>query len=99
MCLRIYLHVHVPVFVDNLHSRKQVAPVILVVHSSAVVNHAHGHVNIPEYTEHFYDVHKSRVPGCDNCGVNDTQRYRYIPLFHIRGRCHYQCGGRSDSPN
>ena len=31
----------------------QVAPVVLAVQLIAVVNHAHEHINIPEYTEHF----------------------------------------------
>ena len=36
-----------------LISIQRVAPVVLVVQSSAVVNHAREHVKIPEYTDHI----------------------------------------------
>ena len=45
MCLCIHL--------PSSRLRQQVAPVVLAVQSSAVVNHAHEHVNIQEYMEHF----------------------------------------------
>ena len=49
MCLRI----HLPVFVNNLHSRHEyLLSLLLFSRMHAVVNHACEHVNILEYTEH-----------------------------------------------
>ena len=72
MCLCI----HLPVFVDNLHSRQLVAAVILAVQLSAVVDHACEHVNIPEYTA-VQGVHGSREPGYDIIMQGNWYRHRY----------------------
>ena len=45
----------------------------------------------------FQGVHRSREPGCDKRGVNDT----YIDTYHYSAcgeRCHDQCGAHSGSP-
>ena len=62
------LHIHLPVFVDNLYGRQQVASVIHAVQSSAGVDHACEHVNIPEYTEHFRAYTDLRNQGVTNVG-------------------------------
>ena len=53
--IRLYhVSVHSPTCLHRLSSRQtRVAPVVLAVQSSAVVNHTREHVDIPEYTEHF----------------------------------------------
>ena len=40
--------------------------------SSAVVDHAHEHINILEYRWSLLGVHRSREPGCNKCGVNSS---------------------------
>ena len=46
----------------------QVAPVVLAVQQNAVGNHAHEHVNILEYTEHFRAYMDLRNQGATNAG-------------------------------
>ena len=46
----------------------RVAPVLLAVQLSAVVNHAREYVNIPEYTEHFGAFTDLGNQGATNAG-------------------------------
>ena len=62
------LRIHLPVFIDNFHSRQCVAPIVLAVH--AVVNHGCEHVNIPEYMEHFKMYTDLGNQGATNAGEN-----------------------------
>ena len=59
------------------------------------------HTSTSIYTEihgAFQGVHGSREPGCDKCGVNDTNIDIIIPragYVVMMVRCHDQCGARS----
>ena len=46
--------------------------------SSAVVNHAREHVNIPEYVEYFRAYTNLGNQGATNTGVNDTDIDTYM---------------------
>ena len=56
---------HLPDFIDTIQ-----------LWSSAVLNHAHQYTGIHGV---FQDIHGSREPGCDKCGVNDTDIGTIIP--------------------
>ena len=52
-----------------VHSRNTGGePELIAVQSSAVVNHAREHVNIPEYTEHFRTYTDLGNQGATNAG-------------------------------
>ena len=83
-----YVSVHSPTclwIVDNFHGRRVVL----------AVNHAHRHVSIPEYTEHFRAYTDLRNKGATNVGQWYIHTHNYSACG---GRCHDQCGACSGSP-
>ena len=74
----ICLHIH-HVFVDNFHGKQSSS-----IHPCwSVVNHAHEHINILEYTENFCVYTDLENKGSTNAGEN--VRYMYIfTCVHMR---------------
>ena len=67
VCAFIY-----PVFIDNLHRRQWIAPFILAVQSSEVVNHAHENINIIiRIHGTFYGVHWTWKQGVQQDGSQE----------------------------
>ena len=104
----MYLHIHLPAFIDNIHGW-QVTTSRFRLHLSllfswwvdAVVNHTREHAC--QYKEHVntQGIHRSREQGCAKPGSMIQYIHTYIHTHNYSahgGHCHDQCGARSGLP-